>query len=165
MDEAGQERRAGHGVGEHVERNRAAWNEWAAEFVALGECAWASDVPSWGLWSVPEAELRVLPDDLQGKDAIEFGCGTAYVSAWLARRGARPVGVDISSAQLATARRLQGEHGLDFPLVEANAERVPFPDGASTSSSASTGHVCGPTRTFGCRKRPDCCAPAAVSSS
>ena len=25
-------------------------------------------------------------------DAIELGCGTAYVSAWLAARGAKPVG-------------------------------------------------------------------------
>jgi 2-polyprenyl-3-methyl-5-hydroxy-6-metoxy-1,4-benzoquinol methylase len=32
------------------------------------------------------------------------GCGTGYVSAWLARLGARPVGLDNSAAQLATAR-------------------------------------------------------------
>ena len=61
-------------------------------------------------------------------DTIELGCGTAYVSAWLARRGARPVGIDLSSDQLATARRLQAEHGLDFPLIEGNAEHVPLPD-------------------------------------
>jgi SAM-dependent methyltransferase len=61
-------------------------------------------------------------------DALELGCGTAYVSAWLARRGARPVGIDLSSAQLTTARRLQAEHGLDFPLIEGNAEHVPLPD-------------------------------------
>jgi len=115
-------------TGDHVERNRAAWNELAKDFVAFGERAWADDEPSWGIWSVPEAELHVLPDDLDGLDAIELGCGTAYVSAWLARRGARPVGIDLSSAQLATARRLQAEHGLDFPLIEGNAERVPLPD-------------------------------------
>ena len=54
-------------------------------------------------------------DDVAGKDTIELGCGTAYVSAWLARRGARPVGIDNSAKQLETARRLQEEHGLDFP--------------------------------------------------
>ena len=31
-------------------------------------------------------------------------------------------------AQLATARRLQAEHGLSFPLVHGNAEHVPYPD-------------------------------------
>jgi SAM-dependent methyltransferase len=112
----------------HVERNRAAWNEWAPEFVAFGERAWASAEPSWGIWSVPEAELHVLPAELEGIDAIELGCGTAYVSAWLARGGAHPVGIDISSAQLATARRLQEAHGLSFPLIEASGEQLPFPD-------------------------------------
>ena len=58
---------------------------------------------------------------------VELGCGTAYVSAWLARRGARPVGVDDSEQQLATARRLQAEHGLEFPLHHGNAEETPFP--------------------------------------
>ena len=77
---------------------------------------------------MPEAELHLLPDDLAGKDAIELGCGTAYVSSWMARRGARVVGVDNSSAQLETAKRLQREHGLSFPLIHGNAERVPLPD-------------------------------------
>jgi len=113
---------------DHVARNRAAWDECAKDFVGLGELAWADEEPTWGIWSVPESELHVLPDDLEGKDAIELGCGTAYVSAWLARRGARPVGIDLSRAQLATARRLQAEYGLEFPLIEGDAEQVPFPD-------------------------------------
>ena len=65
---------------------------------------------------------------MTGKDTIELGCGTAYVSAWLARRGARPVGIDNSEQQLATARRLQAEHGIEFPLIHGNAEAVPYPD-------------------------------------
>src|SRR3954452_15345767 len=70
----------------------------------------------------------MLPDDLDGLDAIELGCGTAYGSAWLARRGAKPVGIDNSAAQLDTARMLQREHGLEFPLLHGNAECVPYPD-------------------------------------
>ncbi|HEX9867243.1 MAG TPA: class I SAM-dependent methyltransferase, partial [Candidatus Tectomicrobia bacterium] len=50
------------------------------------------------------------------------------VSAWLARRGARVIGIDTSAAQLATARRLQREHGLTFTLIHGNAEQVPYPD-------------------------------------
>ena len=68
--------------------------------------------------------------DVAGLDVIELGCGTAYVSAWLARRGARPVGVDLTPAQLDTARRCQEHFGLSFPLIEANAEDVPLPDGS-----------------------------------
>ena len=113
---------------EHVRRNRAAWDRWASEYEKPGEAAWAKQSPTWGIWGVPESDLRMLPDDLAGKDAIELGCGTAYVSAWMARRGARVVGIDNSEAQLATARRLQQQHGLDFTLLHGNAETVPYPD-------------------------------------
>jgi SAM-dependent methyltransferase len=112
---------------EHVRRNRAAWDTFASEYVEMGRHAWQTD-PSWGIWSVPDTELGVLPDDLSDVDAIELGCGTAYVSAWLARRGARPVGIDNSEQQLASARGFQREFGLEFPLWHGNAEQVPAPD-------------------------------------
>jgi SAM-dependent methyltransferase len=111
---------------EHAARNRASWDAEAASWVESGERAWASDEPCWGIWSIRESDLRVLPD-VDGKDVIELGCGTAYWSAWLARRGARPVGLDNSEKQLETARRLQVEHGLEFPLIHASAESVPLP--------------------------------------
>jgi SAM-dependent methyltransferase len=115
---------------EHVALNRAKWDEYAARYVAPGERSWAeqSGRETWGIFGIPEADLRMLPDDLGGRDAIELGCGTAYVSAWMARRGARVVGIDNSPRQLETATRLQREHGLDFPLLLGNAEHVPFPD-------------------------------------
>jgi SAM-dependent methyltransferase len=115
---------------EHVQRNRTAWDEWAPDYVSNGEISWrlARGDEKWGVWDIPERDLRLLSDDLEGRDTIELGCGTAYVSAWLARRGARPVGIDNSEQQLATARRLQAEHGIDFPLVHGNAEAVPYPD-------------------------------------
>ena len=113
---------------EHVKKNRDAWDNLAAQYAAAGERAWAMDHPAWGIWQVPESQVSLLPADLAGKDAIELGCGTAYISAWLARRGARVVGIDNSAAQLATARRLQQQHGLDFPLIHGNAESIDYPD-------------------------------------
>lgn len=110
----------------HVERNRTVWTEFAPDFAEWAPRAWAGEF-EWGVWHVPESELGALPD-VAGMDTIELGCGTAYISAWLARRGARPVGIDITPAQLETARRMQGEFGLDFPLLEASAEDVPLPD-------------------------------------
>ena len=111
-------------------RNRELWTQTNADYThEQGRRAWAQQEISWGIWSVPEAELGALAGiELDGADVLELGCGTAYVSAWLARRGARPVGVDVTPAQLETARQLQAEHGLDFPLLEANAESVPLPD-------------------------------------
>jgi SAM-dependent methyltransferase len=113
---------------DYAARNRRHWDALADEYVQAGERHWAQPEPTWGIWAVPESELHLLPGDLGGRDVIELGCGTAYVSAWLARRGARPVGIDNSPRQLETARRLQREHGLDFPLHLGNAERTPFAD-------------------------------------
>jgi SAM-dependent methyltransferase len=89
--------------------------------------AWLQEEITWGVWSIPERQIGVLPD-VAGLDVVELGCGTAYFSAWLTCRGARVVGVDPTPAQLATARRMQAETGLDFPLLEARAENVPLPD-------------------------------------
>jgi SAM-dependent methyltransferase len=113
---------------EHVVRNRAYWDEPAGEYVEAGRRNWESAEPSWGIFSVPESEVGLMPAELDGRDSIELGCGTGYVSAWLARRGARPVGIDNSESQLASARRFQAEFGLEFPLHHGNAEDTPFPD-------------------------------------
>jgi SAM-dependent methyltransferase len=114
---------------EHVRRNRTAWDEeLAPDYVDSGRLSWAADEPSWGIWSVPEREVCLLPADMTGMDAIELGCGTGYISAWLARRGARVVGIDNSERQLDSARMFQREFGLDFPLIHGNAETVPLPD-------------------------------------
>jgi SAM-dependent methyltransferase len=113
---------------DHVRRNRDDWDRNAPDWVKPGRELWSAAEPVWGVWRVPEAQVGMLTGELDGLDAIELGCGTGYVSAWLARRGARPVGIDISQAQLATARQLQQEFGVDFPLLHGNAEAVPYPD-------------------------------------
>ena len=113
---------------DHVRLNRALWDVKAIEYAEIGRRSWAEPEPSWGVWGVPDSELKVLPD-VAGSDVIELGCGTAYFSSWLARRGARVVGIDNLADQLASAKRFQREFGLDFPLIHGNAEQVPLVDG------------------------------------
>jgi SAM-dependent methyltransferase len=110
---------------EHVRLNRAIWDQWASDYFGPGLRAWARDEPNWGIWNISEGELGVLPS-VAGRDVLELGCGTAYWSAWLARRGARVVGLDNSLQQLRSARHFQQEFGLAFPLVQADAEAAPF---------------------------------------
>lgn len=110
---------------DHVRANRESWDADASNWVERGRVLWAADRIGWGIWGVSEDDLQLLPE-LEGLDAVELGCGTAYVSSWLARRGARPVGLDNSSGQLSTARRFQDEFGIDFPLVHGDAEHPPF---------------------------------------
>lgn len=112
---------------DYVLANREHWDRGADDWVEPGERGWASD-PNWGIWGIPETELRLLPEDMTGMRAIELGCGTAYVSAWMTRRGATCIGIDNSGRQLATARRLAAEHGVDLELIHGNAEVIPFPD-------------------------------------
>ena len=110
------------------DKNVEYWTKVNSEFTdADARRAWAKEEFSWGIWGVPESEVRVL-GDVSGLDAVEVGCGTAYCSARLVRLGAKVVGVDPTPAQLETARRMQVEFGLEFPLVEAFAEDVPLPD-------------------------------------
>ncbi|HEU0245537.1 MAG TPA: class I SAM-dependent methyltransferase [Gaiellaceae bacterium] len=113
---------------DYVAENRALWTTNNAQYTdEHADRAWRAEEITWGMFGNPETEVGVL-GDVAGLDVVELGCGTAYLSAWLARRGARPVGVDVTPAQLDTARRLQAETGLSFPLLEANAEEVPLPD-------------------------------------
>jgi SAM-dependent methyltransferase len=116
----------GSPLSDHAARARATWDEDAPNWVEGGRRKWDSPDPLWGAWDLPEEELRVLPD-VRGRDVIDLGCGTGYWSAWFARLGARPVGLDLSEAQLETARMFQREHGIEFPLVHGSAEGAPLP--------------------------------------
>jgi ubiquinone/menaquinone biosynthesis C-methylase UbiE len=114
---------------ESVAGNIADWTRTNAEYTDPRAAeSWAATEITWGVFGVREEDLGSPLGDVKGLDVVELGCGTAYFSARLARRGARPVGVDPTPAQLATARRMQGETGVEFPLVEAAAEQVPLPD-------------------------------------
>ena len=114
---------------DYVRLNRDVWTKSNARYTdGRAEEAWSQAEIAWGVWQTPESAVNVLPD-VTGKDVVELGCGTAYVGAWLKRRGARRVvGVDITPAQLTTAQRLNRKTGLRLELVEANAEVVPLRD-------------------------------------
>jgi len=109
--------------------NRSHWTTANAQHTAASARErWAADAIHWGVWHLPEAEIRVLPD-ARNLDVIELGCGTGYFGAWLKKGGARRVvGVDITPAQLETARAMNEELGLGLEFLEANAEDVPLPD-------------------------------------
>ena len=115
---------------DYLRANMAAWQGWGTSSSVLAHHQWAATEPTWGIFAIPEAVVGLLPGDLDGLDVVELGCGTAYVSAWLARRGARPVAIDPTPGQLSIARGCQDEFGVGFPLVQAAAEQVPFRDGS-----------------------------------
>jgi SAM-dependent methyltransferase len=114
---------------DYVAINREGWTRANAEYTdARARDAWAEEEITWGKWQLPESEVRMLPE-LDGTDVVELGCGTGYFGAWLKRHGARRVvGVDVTPAQLETARRMNAEFGLGLEFLEENAERTSLPD-------------------------------------
>ncbi|MDQ6899640.1 MAG: class I SAM-dependent methyltransferase [Candidatus Dormibacteraeota bacterium] len=114
---------------DYAKRNREHWTQANARYTAgAARNAWAQDYVHWGVWLQPEEKVRALPH-VRDRDVIELGCGTAYFGAWLKKLGARRVvGVDVTPAQLETARAMNADFGLGLELIEASAEVVPLAD-------------------------------------
>ncbi|HEY7477280.1 MAG TPA: class I SAM-dependent methyltransferase [Actinomycetota bacterium] len=114
---------------EDVRTNLASWEADSAAYQERNaEQLDRWDRLAWGIWDVPEDEIRAL-GDVDGALALELGCGACQFGIRVARRGARVVGLDFSANQLATGRRKMEETGTMFPLVRADAEQLPFADG------------------------------------
>ena len=113
---------------EYLQGNVDFWQKEAPKYAEFGEEAWAAEHPAWGIWGIPESDARLLPENMSGLSCIELGCGTAYVSALMCRRGATVVAIDPTPGQLITARRLRKEHELDLVIEQGFAESLPYPD-------------------------------------
>ncbi|MDH3745656.1 MAG: class I SAM-dependent methyltransferase [Acidobacteriota bacterium] len=105
--------------------NRLWWNRESGEYQDRHGDTLARSPTAWGTWRTPETDLKVL-GETKDRDVLEFGCGAAQWSSALAQEGARVVGLDLSEAQLAQARRLSTETGIKVALVQASAEQTPF---------------------------------------
>lgn len=112
---------------EHERANRAYWDRWSREYQTIHGREISARPDAWGMWRVPEAELRVLPD-VRGRQVLELGCGGGQWSVWLAGQGARATGLDISGRQLEHARSAADAESVRLDLVQASAESIPFTD-------------------------------------
>ncbi len=82
-----------------------------------------------------ELEKSVLGGLFQGfsgsGSVLELGCGTGHFTRWLSDEGLAAVGLDLSAAMLAQAQALDGvPPDWNNPLVQGDARRLPFADGA-----------------------------------
>jgi len=113
-------------LSDYARRNREHWDREAGRYQSLHGEQLAHAPLAWGVWSIPESELRVL-GTVRDKAVLELGCGAAQWSIALRQLGARCVGLDNSQRQLEYAREAMRRAGVDFPLVHASAEDVPLP--------------------------------------
>lgn len=109
-------------------RNRRLWEQQSDDYQAKhGPQLAAAGGLAWGVWQLPESELRVL-GDVRGLNVLELGCGAAQWSIALHGLGANVTGLDISQRQLEHARVLMAQAGVEFPLANVSAEATPFDD-------------------------------------
>jgi ubiquinone/menaquinone biosynthesis C-methylase UbiE len=107
----------------HVGRNRRFWDRAAEAYQEKHGRRLADTAAAWGVWRVPEERVRAI-GDIEGKPALELGCGAAQWTVELTRRGARATGLDLSAAQLDLARKHLA--GIEASLVQGSAEEMPF---------------------------------------
>ncbi|HET8581846.1 MAG TPA: class I SAM-dependent methyltransferase [Jatrophihabitans sp.] len=108
-----------------VRANRSWWDGAADEYHAEhGEFLGVADFV-WCPENLREADAHLL-GPVAGRRVLEVGCGSAMCSRWLAAQGARPVAFDLSAGMLRHARSGAMRSGVPVPLVQADAQRLPF---------------------------------------
>ncbi|MDT4908121.1 MAG: hypothetical protein QOI69_1362 [Pseudonocardiales bacterium] len=108
-----------------VRANRNWWDGDADSYQAThGEFLGAADFV-WSPERLRESDAHLL-GDVAGKVVLEVGCGAAMCSRWLAQGGAHPVAFDVSAGMLRHARDGAAETGIEVPLVQADAQFLPF---------------------------------------
>lgn len=115
------------GAAETTHANRHWWDSDADDYHAEhGGLLGVADLV-WCPENLREADAHLL-GDVSGQLVLEVGCGSAMCSRWLSQQGARPVAFDLSAGMLRHARLGAAETGVDVPLVQADAEHIPFRD-------------------------------------
>lgn len=84
-------------------------------------------------------EAAGLLGDVQGRVVLEVGCGGGQCTRWLARAGARVVGLDISAGMLAEARLRDA--GSPTPYLQADAVALPLASGSVDIACSAFGAV------------------------
>jgi ubiquinone/menaquinone biosynthesis C-methylase UbiE len=113
-----------------VRANRSWWDGDADAYQAahgtfLGDADFV-----WCPERLREADARLLGDaaEIAGARVLEVGCGAAMCSRWLATQAAHPVATDLSAGMLRHARDGARRTGISVPLVQADAQHLPFAD-------------------------------------
>ena len=123
-----------------VRANRAWWDSDAGAYLAehgdfLGEVDFV-----WCPEGLRVADAHLL-GPVSGRQVLEVGAGAAMCSRWLAIQGAAPVALDLSGGMLGHAAAAAERSGVRVPLVQADAQRLPFADGTFDIACTAFGAV------------------------
>jgi SAM-dependent methyltransferase len=123
-----------------VRASRRWWDADADDYHAEHGTFLGVDDFVWCPENLREQDARLL-GDVAGLRVLEVGCGSAMCSRWLAKQGARPVAFDISAGMLRHARAGATQTGIAVPLVQADAEYLPFADASFDLAFTAFGAV------------------------
>jgi SAM-dependent methyltransferase len=115
---------------ESARANRRWWDADADAYHAEhGEFLGTTDFV-WCPEGLREDSARLLgsAETLVESAVLEVGSGSAMCSRWLVGQGAHPVAFDVSAGMLGHASAAAAQSGLRVPLVQADAQRLPFRD-------------------------------------
>ncbi|MBO0839852.1 MAG: methyltransferase domain-containing protein [Sciscionella sp.] len=114
------------GSAESTAASRAWWDADADDYAKAHNDFLGTADFVWCPENLREDDARLL-GDVAGADVLEIGCGAAMCARWLVRSGARHVvGLDLSAGMLRHAKAGNADTGVEVPLVQASAERLPF---------------------------------------
>jgi len=125
---------------ESASANRSWWDAEAADYLDehgafLGDARFV-----WGPEGLSEGDVHLL-GDVAGRRVLEVGAGAAQCARWLLAAGADPVALDLSAAMLLRGREIGLGAGLEVPLVQADAVRLPFADASFDLACSAYGGV------------------------
>ena len=116
------------GARESARANRVWWDANAEDYYAEHGATLGDADFLWCPEGLREADARLL-GEVRGRDVLEVGCGAAQAGRWLVSQGARVAAFDVSFGQLTKARALDAATGLRVPVVQADAQLLPYRDG------------------------------------
>src|SRR3954452_11943897 len=114
-------------LGESVRASRSWWDEQAADYYEEHGAFLGDQDFLWGPEGLRESGVGLL-GAVRGRRVLEIGCGGGQCRRWLAGQGAFPIASDLSGGQLSQAARLNAKTGVAVPLVQADAQVLPFAD-------------------------------------
>ena len=100
-------------------------DRWAAEIDPTDTLV---DETFTSITAVENQHILAQFGDVRGKRVLDYGCGAAEGGVFLAKQGARVVGIDVSAGMLAAAQRLAARHGVEIETRQVTSDLIPAGD-------------------------------------
>ncbi|MEO8213056.1 MAG: class I SAM-dependent methyltransferase [Myxococcales bacterium] len=118
MSSSGAEAQRRHNESEFHDR-------WAAEIDPTDTLV---DETFTSITAVENQHILAQFGDVRGKRILDYGCGAAEGGVFLAKQGARVVGIDVSAGMLGAAQRLAARHGVEIETRQVTSDLIPAGD-------------------------------------